>query len=124
MFGYFTDSAHWAAWWGAGSTIDAPGLACYRALLGCPGHCAGAMEMMASWDLDALRRRLPTMAMPVHLVHARADAAVPLHTVEAAARLLPHAHLTVLPHLGHLAHEERPDLAAAAIAGQMQESAA
>jgi magnesium chelatase accessory protein len=81
-----------------GSTIDAPGLACYRALLGCPAHCAGAMEMMASWDLDALRRRLPTMAMPVHLVHARADAAVPLHTVEAAARLLPHAHLTVLPH--------------------------
>ncbi|GHC90507.1 alpha/beta fold hydrolase BchO [Novosphingobium pokkalii] len=107
-----------------GSTIDAPGLACYRALLGCPAHCAGAMEMMASWDLDALRRRLPTMAMPVHLVHARADAAVPLHTVEAAARLLPHAHLTVLPHLGHLAHEERPDLAAAVIAGQMQESAA
>jgi magnesium chelatase accessory protein len=89
-----------------------------------PCHCAGAMEMMASWDLDALRRRLPTMAMPVHLVHARADAAVPLHTVEAAARLLPHTHLTVLPHLGHLAHEERPDLAAAAIAGQMQESAA
>jgi len=23
VFGYFTDSAHWAAWWGAGSTIDA-----------------------------------------------------------------------------------------------------
>src|SRR6185503_3425465 len=23
VFRYFTDSAHWAAWWGAGSTIDA-----------------------------------------------------------------------------------------------------
>ncbi|NMN05056.1 MULTISPECIES: alpha/beta fold hydrolase BchO [unclassified Novosphingobium] len=107
-----------------GSTIDAGGLAAYRALLGCPAHCAGAMEMMASWDLDALRRRLPAMAMPVHLVHARADVAVPLHTVEAAAALLPHARLTVLPHLGHLAHEERPDLAAQTIAAQLQESVA
>lgn len=107
-----------------GSTLDAPGLAAYCALLGCPGHCAGAMEMMASWDLDALRQRLPAMAMPVHLVHTRGDMAVPLHTVEAAARLLPHARLTVLPALGHLAHEERPDLAAATIAQQMQESMA
>lgn len=98
-----------------GSALDAQGLRCYAALLGNAGHCGGAMEMMASWDLDALSRTLPAITAPVQLVHARGDVAVPLASVEKAAALLPHARLEVLPGLGHLAHEERPDLAAALI---------
>ena len=35
--------------------------------------------------------------------------------MERAAKLLPNARLTVLAGLGHLAHEERPDLVAEAI---------
>ncbi|MDE2619227.1 MAG: alpha/beta fold hydrolase [Sphingomonadales bacterium] len=98
-----------------GSTIDAAGLACYARLFGHAGHCAGAIEMMARWDLAALAQLLPAIAAPVHLVHSRGDRAVPLTAVEEAASLLPGASLEVLPGLGHLAHEERPDLAVAAI---------
>lgn len=98
-----------------GSTIDAAGLACYARLFGHAGHCAGAIEMMARWDLATLARQLPAIAAPVHLVHSRGDRAVPLAAVEEAAGLLPRASLEVLPGLGHLAHEERPDLAVAAI---------
>lgn len=99
-----------------GSTIDAAGLACYARLFGHAGHCAGAIEMMARWDLAALARQLPAIAAPVHLVHSRSDRAVPLAAVEEAAGLLPQASLEVVPgRLGHLAHEERPDLAVAAI---------
>lgn len=98
-----------------GSVIDATGLACYRALFGNPQHCGGAMEMMASWDLAALSRALPTITAPVRLLHSRGDKTVPLKSVEEAAALLPHARLYVLPALGHLAPEEQPGLAAEAI---------
>jgi magnesium chelatase accessory protein len=95
-----------------GSTIDAAGLACYRALMSTPAHCGGAMEMMASWNLEALSRHYAAIAASVLLVHSRGDTAVPLASVEKAASLLPNTRLEVLPSLGHLAHEERPDPAA------------
>ncbi|MGV3512861.1 MAG: alpha/beta fold hydrolase BchO [Novosphingobium sp.] len=94
-----------------GSAIDARGIAAYEALMGNHHHCAGAMEMMASWDLEALSRQLPQLRSPVLLVHSRGDTAVPLSSVEQAARAIPDCRLEVLPALGHLAHEERPDLA-------------
>ncbi len=98
-----------------GSRIDAEGLRCYAALFGNARHCSGALEMMAGWDLAGLQPELPAIAAPVLLLHADRDSAVPTRTVERAAKLLPNARLTVLAGLGHLAHEERPDLVAEAI---------
>jgi magnesium chelatase accessory protein len=98
-----------------GSRIDAEGVRCYRALLGTSGHCAGALAMMADWDLEGLAGLLPAIEAPVALVHGEKDSAVPLESVRRAAGLLPNASFEVLPGLGHLAHEERPDLAVAAI---------
>lgn len=98
-----------------GSAIDARGISAYEALMGNPRHCGGAMEMMASWDLEALSRDLPHVTSPVLLVHSPADAAVPLASVQEAARRIADCRLEVLPGLGHLAHEERPDLAAGLI---------
>jgi len=95
-----------------GSQIDAKGIAAYEALMSNHRHCGGAMEMMASWDLEALSRLLPQVASPVLLVHSSGDTAVPLNSVERAAKLIPDCRLEVLPTLGHLAHEERPDRAA------------
>ena len=102
-----------------GSTIAAEGLAAYRRLFTNPDHCAGAMEMMANWDLEAFGRVLPQIAAPVRLIHSDRDSAVPVDSVERAAALIPHARLDVWPGLGHLAHEERPDLAVAAIREQV-----
>ena len=91
------------------SRIDREGARCYATLLGNSRHARGALAMMANWDLDTLDHALPDIGNPVLLVHARGDNAIPLSGVEEAARKLPHAQLEVLPALGHLAHEERPE---------------
>lgn len=103
-----------------GSRIDRTGLRCYEVLLGNSRHCEGALAMMANWDLEALAALLPAIESPVRLVHSRGDNAVPLGSVEAAARRLPECSLEVLPALGHLAHEEDPAQAAALIARMAQ----
>lgn len=97
------------------SQIDGVGLRCYETLLGNSVHCKGALEMMASWNLETLGQQLPKIKSPVLLVHSDGDVAVPLNSVEKAAKRLTQARLEILPDLGHLAHEERPEQAAALI---------
>lgn len=99
-----------------GSNIDAEGVRCYAMLLGNALHCRGALEMMAGWDLAGLQRDLPKVAARVRLIHGAKDAAVPVGSVEQAVKLMPQATLEVLAGLGHLAHEERADLVAEAMA--------
>jgi magnesium chelatase accessory protein len=103
-------------WRSTHSQIDAQGLACYRTLLKDPGHAGGALAMMANWDLPRLRERMGEVRNPVLLVHGSKDPAIPLAWAEDAHRWLPGARLEVLPGLGHLAHEEAPEKAAALIA--------
>ncbi|WP_299322490.1 alpha/beta fold hydrolase BchO [Parasphingopyxis sp.] len=98
-----------------GSHIDAEGLRCYAALLGRSGHVGGALAMMASWDLETLKKRLPQIDVPMLLVHGSADTAIPASAMGEAAALIPDAKTEMLDGLGHLAHEERPDLAVALI---------
>ncbi|MDP4574946.1 alpha/beta fold hydrolase [Qipengyuania sp. G39] len=98
------------------SRIDAAGLRCYETLLGNSAHCRGALAMMANWDLERLQAHLPGIESPVLLVHSEGDNAIPLDSVRKAARRLPRATLEILPKLGHLAHEEQPEQAAARIA--------
>ncbi len=94
-----------------GSTIDAAGIAAYARLFGTSAHCAGAIGMMADWDLVPLKRDLPKVAVPMLVLHGERDAAIPVSGVRDAAALLPDAMLEVLPGLGHLAHEEDPQAA-------------
>ncbi|MDT7934225.1 MAG: alpha/beta fold hydrolase [Sphingomonadaceae bacterium] len=93
-----------------GSTIDAWGAELYARLFATAEHCAGAIELMADWDLDQLALRLPRITVPLKLLHGDRDATVPL----SAARTVP-AELEVLAGLGHLAHEEAPAPAAHAV---------
>ncbi len=97
------------------SQIDAAGLALYARLLARHGHVGGALAMMANWDLSAFAPRLAAMAMPVRLIHGGDDPAVPLASVRAAAARLLQADVVVWDGLGHLAHEEEPERAAAAV---------
>jgi magnesium chelatase accessory protein len=89
-----------------GSSIDADGARFYGRLFRRAGHCAGAITMMAEWNLDALYKDLPHLKLPVLLIHGADDAAVPLAGVEHIAKMIPGARIEVLPGLGHLAHEE------------------
>jgi magnesium chelatase accessory protein len=99
-----------------GPGLDAEGRALYRRLFESPGHVAGALAMMAAWDLAPLARELPHLTAPLELIVGEADRAVPPADARTVARRVPGARLRLLPGLGHLAHEERPDLAAAIIA--------
>lgn len=103
-------------WRSTHSRIDVAGLACYARLLKHPGHAAGALAMMANWDLPGLRARMSEVRNPVLLVHGTNDPAIPPDWARDAARWLPDARLELLPGLGHLAHEEAPDSAHARIA--------
>jgi magnesium chelatase accessory protein len=98
-----------------GSRIDAEGVRSYAKLIGNSHHCRGALEMMAGWDLPGLQRDFPKVTKPVLLIHGERDSAVPTSAVEQARKLLPNASMTLLAGLGHLAHEERPDLVAETI---------
>ncbi len=91
-----------------GSTIDTAGADFYGRLFATPAHCAGAITMMADWDLDSLARDLPRLAVPMLLVHGDGDAAIPVASARAAAAQVARAQVTSLPGLGHLAHEEQP----------------
>ena len=93
-----------------GSRIDPVGLRLYSRLVRSPGHVAAALRMMAQWDLPALARDLPRLAVPLTLVAARNDHTVPPSEIQRVRALLPSARTVLLPGLGHLAHEERPDL--------------
>jgi magnesium chelatase accessory protein len=98
-----------------GSVIDPAGMACYSALFRNPAHAKGALAMMANWDLPTLKLRLPQVTNPVLLVHSDGDAAVPLDWAREASGWLGTARLEVVAGLGHLAHEEAPERAAALI---------
>jgi magnesium chelatase accessory protein len=98
-----------------GSAIDAQGMALYARLVASPAHVAGALSMMAQWALEPLQHDLPRLRVPLHLVVGANDRTVPPAQAESVLRLARVAWRSVLPGLGHLAHEERPDLAASLI---------
>jgi magnesium chelatase accessory protein len=102
-------------WNATHSRIDAEGMACYRTLFTNAQHAGGGLAMMANWDLPSLRARIGEVANPVLLIHGAKDSAIPLAWAREVAGWLPHARLDVLADLGHLAHEEAPEKAAALI---------
>ncbi|MBX9615618.1 MAG: alpha/beta fold hydrolase [Caulobacteraceae bacterium] len=100
---------------GTGSSIDDTGIDLYARLLRKPGHIAGTLGMMGSWDLRTLRRTLPHLKGGLTLVVGDRDSAVPPSVAAEVGKSLPAARIVTLPGLGHLAHEERPDLVAGVI---------
>jgi magnesium chelatase accessory protein len=100
---------------GTGSRLDAEGLALYGRLVADPAHAAGALGMMAQWDLQPLAARLPALGVPLHLVVGEQDRTLPPAQAEQVRARTPQATLTRLSGLGHLAHEEAPAQVAALI---------
>jgi len=110
-----------------GSVIDEFGLALYGRLIGATGHIEGTLGMMAHWDLKPLLAEMPGLTGPVTLAAAEKDRAVPPVVARDAHALIPGSTFVSLPGLGHLAHEEAPDLVvriireALAVGGSMRE---
>ena len=107
-----------------GSKLDAEGMALYGQLVSNPGHAAGALGMMANWDLPQLALDLPRLAIPLSLMVGSNDQTVPprqaarLVALWPASSAIPQPLIINMPGLGHLAHEEQPDWVASHILRQ------
>lgn len=102
---------------GTGSHLTPDGYRLYSRLMGNRSHVAGTLQMMASWVLDGLIADLPNIAARCLFLAAENDRAVPVRVAERAGDAIPDATVDTLPGLGHLAHEEAPDLVAGRILG-------
>jgi magnesium chelatase accessory protein len=95
-----------------GSTIDAPGIALYRKLVSSPAHVAAALRMMANWRLEPLLHDLPRLTTPLVLVAAANDRSISPDITRQLREIVSQAAIELVPGLGHLAHEEQPQLIA------------
>lgn len=98
-----------------GSTIDRRGVALYGRLFASPAHCAGAIGLMADWELAPIAAALPNLPVPMTVIHGDRDAAVPVKEGREVADITG-GRFVGLAGLGHLAHEEAPEEAARLIA--------
>ena len=98
---------------GTGSHLDAEGIDLYARLVREPRHVAGALAMMANWDLYGFERELPKLKTPLALLVAENDRAVPPRQADWVKQRVVGAEIHRLAGLGHLAHEEDPALAGA-----------
>lgn len=94
---------------GTGSRIDQRGVELYERLFRKSGHVAGALGMMANWDLGPLARRMARLVTPLVLVSAVNDRAVPPDDAAAIAAGAGSARVLALDFGGHLVHEEEPE---------------
>ncbi|MFO1035447.1 MAG: alpha/beta fold hydrolase BchO [Geminicoccaceae bacterium] len=95
-----------------GSKVDPEIVDQYRRIARHPRHVAAALGMMAGWDLRTLVADLPRCRQHVLFVVGANDRAVAPREATRVSSKLPSAEVVRLPGLGHLAHEERPDLVA------------
>ena len=100
-----------------GSRLDAEGLALYARLVRCPGHVAGALAMVADWDLATLWQDLSRLPVPLGLLVATRDGTLPPAQALRVRERLPATRVRKLVGLGHLAHEE----AAARVVGPLRD---
>ena len=100
---------------GTGSRLDAAGVGYYARLVREPGHAAGALRMMANWDLAPVVRDLPRLGVPLLLLAADGDRAIPPRDSDRVSALVPGSRVVHWPRLGHLAHEEAPERTSALV---------
>ncbi|MEM7667505.1 MAG: alpha/beta fold hydrolase BchO [Paracoccaceae bacterium] len=98
-----------------GSDIDQRGLEFYTRMITRSEHVDGALSMMALWNLDPLLDALPSIDLPVHLIVGQGDRTVPTDEAPAIARTARQINVREVAALGHLMHEEDPELFAAMI---------
>jgi magnesium chelatase accessory protein len=98
-----------------GSRIDRRGVNLYRNLATNPNHVAATLRMMANWDVQELQSELPKLKAPLHMLMGECDRTITISQASAIGRSAPHVQIEQIAAVGHLAHEEKPELIAARI---------
>lgn len=97
---------------GTGSKLSAGETMFYQRLFEDRQHVNATLQMMAQWDLAPLIARLPQIKNDTLLMAGQGDMMVPCDVSQMAARQMPNATFVAFPDLGHLAHEEAPEIVA------------
>lgn len=93
-----------------GSHLDDAALIYYQRLLQTPSHVRGVLAMMGSWRLNRLSQQLPLLKGPVFMLLGGIDRTIPASLSAESLKIMPQATSCTLAGLGHLAHEEAPDV--------------
>jgi magnesium chelatase accessory protein len=101
-----------------GSNISPEGIQLYYDLFKNPKHVAGALGMMAAWDLRDVETWLSRIETDCVFVAGDRDRAVPPATADRAAARCRKAKVLHVQGFGHLLHEEAPERAADIIRGR------
>ena len=100
-----------------GSAIDARGRDLYARLSRNPAHTGAALAMMGHWDTRPLEAGLPQLQVPMLLLVGARDGMIVPGVALRVRSLAPRSELRQISGLGHLAHEESPQLIADEIVG-------
>jgi magnesium chelatase accessory protein len=98
-----------------GSKLDPDGIDLYWRLARSPSHIAAAFGMMAEWDLPGLEHTLVRLRTPLVLLAGSNDQTIRPADAERVRAIVPATQVIALPQLGHVAHEEAPELVAGII---------
>ncbi|MEM1371540.1 MAG: alpha/beta fold hydrolase BchO, partial [Pseudomonadota bacterium] len=98
-----------------GSKLTSEGIDYYARLFRSSAHVAGALGMMAHWDLQPLVDDLPKLKAPLVLFAGMKDKTIDPSVADDVAARVMSTQVVRLQCLGHLAHEEQPDLIASKI---------
>jgi magnesium chelatase accessory protein len=100
-----------------GSHISSEAVQRYHALFQDPKHIAGALGMMAAWNLQDMEKWLSRIEADCVFVVGDSDKAVPPATSDMATARCRKAKVLHIAGFGHLLHEEAPERAADLIRG-------
>jgi magnesium chelatase accessory protein len=97
---------------GTGGHPPARSIEFYGCLFKQPQHVQATLDMMANWSLEGLTEELARLPVPLELIACGEDLAVPAESAFEVKSRARKACVHYLRGLGHLGHEERPDLVA------------
>ncbi len=107
---------------GTGSKLDDDGARRYGELVRDRAHVAGAIAMMASWDLERTWSQMTRLRPAPLLIVGSADRTVSPRQATRVAAHVAGTEIVVMEGLGHLSHEERPEETASLIVDHARRS--
>lgn len=95
-----------------GSHLHEDDIFFYRVLMQSPSHLKGVLQMMSHWNLGQLPEQLAQLKGRVLIQAGVNDLTIPFGHAVASHQKIQQSQLQPLSDLGHLAHEEKPQVCA------------
>ena len=107
---------------GTGSKIDEHGLKLYARLFQNYAHVSATLRMMANWNLHALLPELSNVETTFSSIVANNDKTIPPNDAHRLGQYIKDYKLYEIDDLGHLAHEENPQMIARIISSLVRKA--